>query len=338
MEDDMFSGMHYVYQVYKEKSFSKAAQKLFISQPALSATIKRVEEKVGHPLFDRSTKPLMLTECGEKYMEAAEQIMNIQQAFTDYVNEWQKGVVGNLTIGGTSLFTSLILPPLMAQFSKKHPNIQFTIVEDTTGNLEEKLQRGEIDLMMDNDELSPHLAQGQLFFEEYILVAVPKHWKINDRLSDFQLSLDDIQNPGRATRMISLDVFKEEPFVLQKIENDTRKRAIKLFQEADMHPTVLLEVDQQMTAYMITASGMGISFIGNLLISSLPDHHSVVFYKVNTQLAKRSIYLYSKKGRYMNPAMQEFLAGVEQGKQVAMKHARKGNGRDHVQEEQGHKR
>ena len=54
----MFQGMEYIYTVYQEKSFSKAARKLFISQPSLSATVKRVEEHIGYPIFDRSTKPL----------------------------------------------------------------------------------------------------------------------------------------------------------------------------------------------------------------------------------------------------------------------------------------
>ena len=57
----MFQGMEYVYQVYKDKSFSKAAANLFISQPSLSANVKRVEKKVGFPIFERSTKPLSLS-------------------------------------------------------------------------------------------------------------------------------------------------------------------------------------------------------------------------------------------------------------------------------------
>ena len=57
----MFQGMEYIYEVYKEKSFSKAAAALFISQPSLSANVKRVEHRIGYPIFDRSTKPLQLT-------------------------------------------------------------------------------------------------------------------------------------------------------------------------------------------------------------------------------------------------------------------------------------
>ena len=64
----MFQGMEYIYEVYKEKSFSKAAAALFISQPSLSANVKRVENRIGYPIFDRSTKPLQLTEVGKHYI------------------------------------------------------------------------------------------------------------------------------------------------------------------------------------------------------------------------------------------------------------------------------
>ena len=77
----MFANMDYVYEVYKEGSFSKAAANLYISQPALSATVKKIEKKIGMPLFDRSTVPVQLTECGKKYMKTAEKIMDLEEDF-----------------------------------------------------------------------------------------------------------------------------------------------------------------------------------------------------------------------------------------------------------------
>lgn len=65
----MFTWKKYVYEVYKERSFTKAAQNLYISQPSLSARIKKIEEIIGEPLFDRSTTPLQLTEVGKVYIE-----------------------------------------------------------------------------------------------------------------------------------------------------------------------------------------------------------------------------------------------------------------------------
>ena len=83
----MFREMRYVYEVYRERSFSRAAQKLYISQPSLSLMIKKAEERVGSPLFDRSTMPIGLTEAGRQYIRAAEQIMEIEGAFQQYISD-----------------------------------------------------------------------------------------------------------------------------------------------------------------------------------------------------------------------------------------------------------
>ena len=112
----MFQGMEYVYEVYLEKSFSKAAEKLFISQPSLSANVKRVEHHIGYPIFDRSTKPLSLTECGVQYIKAVEKIKSIQNEFEGFANDWGDLKKGTLTLGGSNLFSSWILPSLIERW------------------------------------------------------------------------------------------------------------------------------------------------------------------------------------------------------------------------------
>ena len=74
----MFRNWEYIYQVYRQRSFSRAAEKLHIAQPSLSLTIKKAEEKIGAEIFDRSSTPLRLTEFGEKYIDAVETLKKIQ--------------------------------------------------------------------------------------------------------------------------------------------------------------------------------------------------------------------------------------------------------------------
>ena len=118
MKQRVFDGMEYVYAVYREGSFQKAAEKLFVSQPSVSASVRRVEERVGSRLFDRSRKPLALTECGEAYIACAEKIFAMERDFTEYVNDWEGLRRGRLAVGGSSLFSSLLLPPMMASGRK----------------------------------------------------------------------------------------------------------------------------------------------------------------------------------------------------------------------------
>lgn len=304
----MFSGMHYVYQVYKEKSFSKAAQKLYISQPSLSASIRKVEEKVGYPLFDRTTKPISLTLCGKKYIQSVEQIQAIEQEFTDYLNDWQEANIGHLTIGGTSLFCSLVFPPLMANFTQKYPNIELTLIEDSTANLEQMVLDGTIDIILANDQLDENFFASKLFSREHLLLAVPKDLPINEELSDYQLiSRKNQPLEVEAVAPVDLTLFKELPFILLKQENDSRKRSIELCNYYGFEPKILFEVDQQLTSYMIVSSGLGIAFIGELLISKLPISDAFVYYRLAPEFSQRKINFYWKKGKYLNPVMKKFL-------------------------------
>ena len=149
MKQRVFDGMEYVYAVYREGSFQKAAEKLFVSQPSVSASVRRAEERVGSRLFDRSRKPLALTECGEAYIACAEKIFAMERDFTEYVNDWEGLRRGKLAVGGSSLFSSLLLPPMMASFRERYPGITLTLAEETTPRLEEMLRQGTGDIVGD---------------------------------------------------------------------------------------------------------------------------------------------------------------------------------------------
>ena len=100
-------GMEYVYEVYREKSFSKAAANLYISQPSLSSMVKKVETRLGFPVFDRSTTPIGLTELGQAYIKSVERIMGVQNEFEQFLADRTSGNSGAVAIGATALFALL---------------------------------------------------------------------------------------------------------------------------------------------------------------------------------------------------------------------------------------
>lgn len=306
----MFRGMEYVYAVYKEKSFSKAAEKLFISQPSLSANVKREEKTIGYPIFDRSTKPLGLTEPGKKYIEMVEKILSMQNEFSEYIDDLGDLKTGKLVLGGSSLYSSWVLPPLMGQFAKKYPQVKLELIEETTSNLQKMLQNGEVDLVLDNCELEEDVFESKMFRKEYLLLAVPKHLGINKELQEFQVRAADIRNLSfleEEVQSIDLSCFSEETFILLKPENDTRIRAMELCKQYGFVPNIVFELDQQMTSYNITCSGMGISFISNTLISKVPESADVVYYKLAGQESCRNLYFYWKRKSYFSKVMKAFL-------------------------------
>ena len=306
----MFQGMEYVYEVYKERSFSRAARNLYISQPSLSASIRRIEARIGAPIFDRSTTPISLTECGEEYIACVKQILSIQNGFENYLSDLNGLKTGHLSLGGSSLFSSYVLPPLISRFTFAYPDVSIHLTEENSANLELLLENGTLDLVMDNSLFQKSLTSHRIFQSERLLLAVPASCSINQALSFYRLPGEHIRRGIHLSDDIPpvpLEAFSQEPFIFLKPENDTRRRAMALCKMAGFVPHIVLELDQQVTAYNITGSGMGISFISDTLVQNIPPHPKVVYYKLDGPESQRDILFYWKSSRYVSKAMETFL-------------------------------
>ena len=106
----MLKEMEYVYAVYQERSFSKAAKKLYLSQPALSAAVRKAEEEIHTAIFDRSTNPICLTVAGEYYIDAVKRILDIREEMQTYFDALAGECQGTVQVGAASFFCAHILP------------------------------------------------------------------------------------------------------------------------------------------------------------------------------------------------------------------------------------
>lgn len=309
MEERVFQGMEYVYEVYQAGSFRQAADNLYVSQPSISASVRRIEERLGCAIFDRSAKPLKLTECGKKYIAAVEQIQIMEREFVEFVNDWNGLRRGSLVLGGSSLFSSLVLPPMIRKFNRSFPHVQIELVEKTTANLEHFLSKGSIDMVMDYQMPHPEQFEHIVLDVEHLLLAVPKSNPINASLKPYRVDSKKIESGEIAidsVPAVPLERFKNEPFLVMKSGNDSRRRADEMCEHAGFHPNVLLEFDQQMTKYLVATSGMGLCFASSVLVRLLGPNPDMVYYRVAGEQAKREICLFWRQGRYMTKAMEEF--------------------------------
>ncbi|MBR0466041.1 MAG: LysR family transcriptional regulator [Clostridia bacterium] len=306
----MFKNKEYVLSVEKSKSFSKAAKELYISQPSLSASIKRIEKEIGAPIFDRSTNPLSLTDIGKKYIECANEISTIEDSFKNFVSDSFNVLKGEIKIGGSGMFNSFVLSELISRFNRHYPNIKFHITEDHTQNLIDRIISGKLDIVMDNVLINNKSLNPQKYSTETLLVAVPKSYAVNKAVKEKCYTANDIKeckHNAPDAKTVSLTTFKNEPFVLLKSENDTGKRALKLFKRHDIKPKILFKLDQQITAYNFTCSGVGVSFVSDTMIKNLSGSSDVLFYRLDEKDIERNIYFYTKTNRYLTKAAQSFI-------------------------------
>ena len=306
----MFVWKKYVYEVYKERSFTKAAQNLYISQPSLSARIKKIEEIIGEPLFDRSTTPLQLTEVGKVYIEAAEEITQIEQRVENYINDLAGLKTGNLAVGASTLFAAYVVPSLITQFNQKFPDVHIQLIEGNTAELEEMLGSNALDFVIDNYHYDSILYNKELYCEENILLAVPKHFAVNEELGMYQLSYKNIKNKNYLNQKypaVPLGRFADLPFIMLTQGNDTRTRGDRLCRNVGFKPNIVLEFNQQSTAYMASSTQLGATFISDILVSQLPAFENLVYYKLDGEEAKRKVFFYYKTHKYKTRVMEEFI-------------------------------
>ena len=135
----MFRYKEYIYAVYTTGSFSAAADQLFLSQPCLSAMVKKAEDQLGVPIFDRTTKPVSLTEYGVQYIAFLENIQQLEQGFEQYLNDVRGLRTGKLFIGANNVFASYVLPSLIHRFKQPYPGVQVQMAEGNISYLEDAL-------------------------------------------------------------------------------------------------------------------------------------------------------------------------------------------------------
>lgn len=305
----MFKKMEYVYAVYKEQSFTKAAEKLYISQPCLSAAIKKIEEEIGMPLFERRYSSVRPTRIGLEYIDAIEKIMSVTRAFESKIDDINNVEYGNLRVGGSNYVSSFILPRIIGSFTRLYPKIEISLLESSSVEIEKKLNEEEIDLLIDSYDDGQIIHDCYPLLNEKILLAVPAGSKVNDNLKKYRIMPESLSDPGfdlSSVPAVSINRFKNENFILLKNGNNMHKHAMEIFKNSIFTPQVSFRLDQLSTSYRLAASGNGVCFVTDTIFKYYKFNDDVILYNIEGS-GNRTLYVVQKKNRYTSSAMQKFI-------------------------------
>lgn len=311
--ENLFHRKNLIYTIAKEQSFSKAAQKLFIAQPSLSLMVKNLEEELGTPLFDRSCKPVRLTEAGQQYIQAAEQIRGIERAYEEYILALNNLGTGSLRIGSNQLLSYLVLPKYISRFVQTYPKIQLSLVDANSTTLEQEISNGSLDIIIDNSELPTDLYAQVYLTSEHLLLAVPNNFEETKLCEGAGLCYEDILQGRHLTHQTpaNLENFSSVPFILMNRNNDTRKQTNAIFQEVGFSPKVLFEMDRLASLYSYVEQGTAASVVTDTLVKNTRmDQSNMVFYTLPTKYTHRKIYAYYKRNKYCTKAMTAFIESL----------------------------
>ena len=186
--------LQYVLAVAEHKNFTLAADKCFVTQPTLSMQIQKVEEELNIQIFDRTKKPIQLTEIGQKIVNQAKNIVNEADRMKDIV-EQQKGFIGGeFKLGIIPTVMPTLLPMFLNTFVKKYPKVKLIIEELNTDEIIIKLKNGNLDAAIAATPLNEEKLKEIVIYYEPFVAYIPEKHRIADKkeIEVSDLNLDEI--------------------------------------------------------------------------------------------------------------------------------------------------
>lgn len=186
--------LQYVLAVAEHQNFTRAAQKVFVTQPTLSMQIQKLEDELDIQIFDRSKKPIQLTETGKKIVTQARNIVNESERIQDIVDQ-QKGFIGGeFRLGVIPTVMPTLLPMFLNNFIKKYPKVKLKIEELNTDVIIEKLKEGHLDAAIAATPLDlPGIKEQVLYYEPFVAYIPSGHRLSNhEKLVVEDLEVDDM--------------------------------------------------------------------------------------------------------------------------------------------------
>lgn len=186
--------LSYILAVDRYRSFSKAAKAVFVSQPTLSMQLKKLEEELGVPIFDRSRQPVVPTPAGEQLIAQARVVLNEADKLTELVQETQGELSGELRLGIIPTISPYLLHRFLARFVEAHPKVQLSVEEVQTSQMVELLRQDLLDVGIAATPLNErNIVEEPLYYEPF-MAYVPDWHRLSDEaiILASELDLSDI--------------------------------------------------------------------------------------------------------------------------------------------------
>jgi DNA-binding transcriptional LysR family regulator len=279
--------------VVERKSFSEAAERLGVTQPAVSQQIRSLEERVGQQLLDRSGRRVEPTEAGNRLYRSAQRLLALErQLFEEVAGEAEGPLRGQLAIGASTGPGGTVVPVLLCEFAEANPEVTIDLTISDTQSIVDRVARRELELgVVGATPRNRSVAYEPLFRDEVVLVCPPKH-----RFAGKTVSLDDL----RGERLI---VMQEGAGVRQVIEDELREAGTRL-RDLD----VRLELGLQESVKSAVEAGHGVTFISRTAVEPELAAGTLAEAGVRGLEPSREISLVRATGRVSTRVADAFVA------------------------------
>ena len=303
----------YVYKIYEKRSFSAAAKAMFVSQPALSASVARLEKDLGFQIFDRSTVPLSLTPEGRIYMDSLEEILESERTMKHRLRDLSEMNYGNLSVGGSVYAAYHLLPFICRRFYHLYPNIRVNLDLGNVGsfsNLLDKLRKRELDLIIayDGDHGDKDLESIPIL-EERLLIAVHRSVQGAEELAPYALTKEQVlrREYPKEKEMEDLSMFRDIPFLSFEKGSNTQKRMDALLSDHLLSPYTIYNARNSTVHYNMMRLGLGaILAMDCFAVDANDPEDDILYFVPKSQNSHRTLYLIGLKGSGENRVIKRF--------------------------------
>ncbi len=290
----------YVLALAQYGNFTKAANALYISQPALSKYIHNLEKTLDLPLFARLDNQVILTPAGKTYVAYAEKINKIRQELDVELKKIQESKKDKIHIGISSpAIASFHLSKLIPYFQKSYPDIRFVITTNPGDSIEQSILKGDIDLGIMPPPLESTDLTYEVISECYFIMVVP---------TNNPLIKHAVYKEGYPFPWIDIELFKNEDFILCIPSNRTRYLSDTLMKKAKITPKIVHLAEDSISAMQMSEMHMGISFSFSLLLEYLHYPQNVKVFLVGDPPIESGDVVVYRKEAILSPIEKEFIA------------------------------
>lgn len=250
--------IEYILAVAQEKSISRAAQSLNISQPALSQAILKMEAAIGNPLFIRTKSGFVLTETGDIFVKYGTKIMGCVDQMEEGLNLQRRTATESLRVGVPYYLGSRIMPQLLGKFQILYPNIQITLIEMPSQDLE-------VELLNQRSDIAIVPLPIQLVGIRYQEIITSRITVVLSESDPFKRTF--YRKPGGDAYYVDLSALEEAPFVMLNQNHRTSTVAMAMLHNVLVDPQIAFLTANFDTLKRLVSKGLGIALVPDLYIS-----------------------------------------------------------------------
>jgi len=286
--------LEFFVKVVEEGSFSKAAERVYRTQPAVSIAIRRLEEEIGAPLFERSQKAPALTELGELVYDYAQRILTLRDQTLDVVAELRSLQRGRVRIGANESTSLYLLPHLILAYRELHPNVRVEIFRHVSESLPREVLDRNVDFaVMAYEPVDSDLESFPVLNDELVLIMHPEH-RLSKRES------------------VNVNELGKESFLAHNVKTGSRFKVMETFAHHHTPLNITLELATVETIKRFVQLKIGLAFVPRMCVADELERGTLVTIPVPDLTYARTLWVIHRRAMTFSHAAAAFLEVLRQ--------------------------